>query len=86
MHNASFISRDGLYRAGIPARGLGAVVAIDRDVIGRPLNHLYQPGPHVKPMFLLASNFTGVAAHTISLKDQQRDLSHLLFPLLIPAR
>jgi hypothetical protein len=47
------------------------MVAID-GYIGRcPLNHLDQPRPYTKPVFLLAGNLTGMTTHAILLKDHQ---------------
>jgi len=47
------------------------MVAIDGYIERCPLNHPDKPRPYIKPVFLLAGNFTGVATHAIFLKDHQ---------------
>jgi hypothetical protein len=47
------------------------MVAIDGYIERCPLNHLDKPRSYLKPVFLLASNFTGVTTHAIFLKDHQ---------------
>jgi len=78
------IPEDGVFRACILTRGSGTVVAIDGDIGGCSLNHLYEAGPHIELMFLLACNLTGMAAHAILLKDNQGDLFHVISSSSIP--
>jgi hypothetical protein len=71
VDNASLIPEDGLYRACILTRGSGTMVAVDGDIGGRSLNHLYQPRPYTEVMLLLACHLAGMTTHAILLKYDQ---------------
>ena len=52
------------------------MVTVQGNELGCSFNYLYQPGPHVEPVFLLAGNLAGVAAHAILTHDQQCNSVH----------
>jgi hypothetical protein len=86
QNNTLGVSGDGLFRAGLPARGFGTVMAVLGNILRGILDHPYQPRPYPQVMFLLASHFTGMTTHTILLNYIKRNFFHPVPPEEKPLR
>jgi hypothetical protein len=79
-NNTLFISGNGIRRAGFLAGSLCTMVAIDRDKVGRLLNHAYQSRANSQLMLLFARQFTRVAPHTVIFVKGQENFFHIISP------
>jgi hypothetical protein len=81
--DATFIPGNGVHRAGVPARRLGALAAVYRNEIRTFFYNAYQPGADVQAVFLFAGHFAGMASHAVHLFDYQSTLSHFDPPIAL---
>jgi hypothetical protein len=81
--DATFISGNGVHRAGVPAGRLGALAAVNRNEIRAFFYNMYQPGADVQAVFLFAGHFTGMAPHAVIFFDNQGAFSHFDPPIAL---
>jgi hypothetical protein len=74
--DATFISGNGVHRAGVPAGRLGALAAVNRNEIRTFFYNMYQPGADVQAVFLFAGHFASMAPHAVIFFDNKGVLSH----------